>query len=162
MRVTYGATRWVILTIRYAIKIARFRPLRPFIRLFELLRTGGVEANLRKHDENLIKAALKYLFAGVRANRNEYRLYKKYGDEMLVPTLFTIGWLVNIQERGEPASEEEMKHHRLWPLLRGLDTPLSQDILQTKQFVVIGTRVCLADYGNVLLEPVLVECCERK
>ncbi|MDP1689940.1 MAG: hypothetical protein Q8L52_01930 [bacterium] len=161
MRLTYGCTRWVILTDRYAIKIARFRPFRPFIRLFELLQKGGVEQNLKKHDENPVKAVLKYICAGVRANRMEYRLYKKYGDEMLVPTLLTIGWLINIQKRGEPSSEEDMQRHRLWSLLQGMGTPLAEDILQAKQFCMIGTRVCLADYGNVLLEPVLAAY-ERK
>ena len=155
MRLTYGCTRWVILTNRYAIKIARFRPFRPFIRLVTLLRSGGVERNLKKHDENLVKAVLKYLGAGIVANRMEYRLYKKYGDELLVPTLLTIGWLINIQKRGEPSSEEDMRHHRLWPLLQGMETPLAEDILQPKQFCMIGTKVCLADYGNALLEPVL-------
>ena len=76
MRFAYGATRWVILTERYAIKIARFRPIRPLVRLLQLLRKGTVRQELNKYDPNPVRGGLKYLIAGVIANLTEYRLYK--------------------------------------------------------------------------------------
>ncbi len=158
MQFAYGATRWVILTKRYAIKIARFRPVRPFIRLFQLLKEGGVIQTLEKHDANLLKAVLKYLGAGLRANRIEYRLYKKYGasNDLLVPTLFSIGWLINVQLRGEPCGEREVQQHSLWKILGGVSfVEAAADLRQPKQFCRIGTRVYLADYGLEILEPVL-------
>lgn len=157
MQFAYGATRWVILTERYAIKIARFRPVRPFVRLLQLLREGGVIQTLEKHDANLCKAVLKYVGAGPRANRTEYRLYKKYGAyNDLAPTLFTVFWIINVQLRGEPSKEEDVRRHPLWQILG--NTPFVEaaaDLRQPKQFCIIGSKVCLADYGMEILEPVL-------
>jgi len=157
MRFAYGATRWVILTNRYAIKIARLRPIRPFIRLSQLLKTGRVIETLEKHDANLMKAVLKYLGAGLRANRTEYRLYKKYGvHNDLAPTLFSICWIINVQLRGEPCGENEVRQHSLWQILGGASfVEAAADLRQPKQFCMIRTQVCLADYGLEILEPVL-------
>ncbi len=156
MQFMYGCTRWVILTKNYAVKIARFRPIRPFIRLFYLLKRGEAVEKLEQHDPNLIKAVLKYIGSGILANRNERRLYEKYNDKFLVPTLFTFFWLVNIQRRGEPSGEKEMHCHYLWDILKGTSTPLTEDILQPKQFCVIDGITYLADYGNKDLEGVFV------
>jgi len=153
----YGATRWVVLTKRYAIKIARVRPIRPFIRLLQLLQEGGVMENLEKHDSNLIKSVLKYLGAGLRANRIEYRFYKKYGlHNDLVPTLFSFCWIINVQQRGEPCGEKEVHKHPLWQILGNpLFVEAAADLGQPKQFCVINSRIYLADYGQEILESVL-------
>lgn len=142
-----GSTRCVILVGQYAIKIARFRPLRPFIKLFESIQKKQVRGNLEKHHRNPLLAVIKYLLAGIVANRTEYRLYKKYKSELLVPTVFTIFWLVNIQRRGEPVADEKVKSHYLWNLFKEMETPVALDILQAKQFCFMGGCVRLADYG---------------
>lgn len=157
MHFTYGCTRWVILTNRYAVKIARFRPIRPFIRLWELLQEKQVRKNLEKHHSNPLLGAVKYLAAGIVANRREYLLYKKHGNDLLAPTLFTICWLVNIQQRGEPIRDNEVRSHYLWSLFEGEVTTLATDILQRKQFCLIDGQVRLADYGIDGLEPVIVK-----
>ena len=154
MRFAYGCTRWVILTNRYAIKFARFRPIRPFVQLFKLLLKKEVVKSLGKYDANPIRGGLKYLLAGIVANRAEYRIYKRYPSDLLVPTLVSIYGLVNIQRRGEPAAEEEVRSHYLWHLLK--NTSIVED-LPYKQFCKIDSRVCLADYGRDYLETILAE-----
>ncbi len=162
MQFMYGCTRWVFLTKSYAVKIARFRPIKPFIRFLYLFKKGEVIEKFEQHDSNLtnlIKAVLKYVCVGILANRNEHRLYKKYGSELLVPTLFTIFWLVNVQRRGEPSGEKEMHRHRLWYIVeRERDVLFAEDILHPKQFCVIGGITYLADYGNEVLESFLDIC----
>ena len=153
MRFAYGATRWVILTERYAIKIARFRPIRPLVRLLQLLRKGTVRQELNKYDPNPVRGGLKYLIAGVIANLTEYRLYSQYYESgLLAPTLFTIGGLVNVQLRGEPAEIKDVRQHYLWKVLRG--TALA-DTLLPRQFCLISSTVLLADSGERKLEDAL-------
>lgn len=160
MRFACGGTRWVILTDLYAIKIARFRPIRLVIRFLQLLLKGEVRENLQKHDENLTKAVLKYVGAGILANRTESRLYKHYGrtNDLLIPTLFTICWLVNVQLRGKIPKEEDILRHRLWNVLVGDSfVEVAAELRRPNQFCIIGSRVYLADYGMELLEPVFAE-----
>lgn len=155
MQFAYGSTRFVILTERYAFKIARFRPLRPFVRLVELLLKKQVKVNLEKHHSNHFLAAIKYLGAGLVANRTEYRLYKKHGNKFLVPTLYSFCWIVNIQNRGEAISESEAKSHYLWNFFNGMTTSLAADIQQKKQYCLLDGNACLADYGIDGLEPII-------
>jgi len=159
MQFAYGCTRWVFLTKNYAVKIARFRPIQPFVRFLHFFKKGEVMEKLERHDSNLIKAVLRYFGAGILANRNERRLYKKYGGELLAPTLFTIFWLGNVQRRGEPSGEKEMRCHRLWYILekKGVD-PFFKRILHPRQFCVIGGIILLADYGDETLESILDIC----
>ncbi len=129
MRFAHGATRWVVLTRRYAIKIARFRIVR--------------------------RAGLRSLAWGIWANRAEYRLYKQHGSSLLAPTLLTIGWIINVQRRGEQAKEEDLQKHYFWNILKG--TPLGNEVLRAEQFCIIDTQVCLADYGGNNLGKYLIE-----
>jgi len=157
MKFAYGCTRWVFLTKRYAIKVARFRIIRPFIRLVSLVKKHEATETLELYDASLIKAVLKYVGAGILANRNERRLYKKYGGEFLAPTLFTFLWLINIQVRGEPSKEEDVRRHRLWHVLKG-NVAFPKGILHPRQFCVIKESPLLADYGDETLEPILDIC----
>jgi hypothetical protein len=153
LKFAYGATRWVILTDRYAIKIARIRPLRPFIRLFEHFSRGQVGEKLQAFDANPFIAGMKYLLAGVVANRLERIYYKKYGGELLMPTVFTFLWIVNVQPRGEPASEAQARTHHFFKLLDG--TPNREDFLEVHQYCTIEGRVLLVDYGRKEIEALL-------
>ncbi|MEK7452748.1 MAG: hypothetical protein AAB614_00775 [Patescibacteria group bacterium] len=74
---------------------------------------------------------------------------------MLAPTLFTICWFVNIQQRGEPASKEDVRSHPIWQFIREIKIDFVEDLSDPRQFCIIKDRVCLADYGNNLLESLL-------
>lgn len=153
MQFTCGGTRWVILTDKYAFKIARFRPFGQFVRFLDAMRKRELAKSLSKHDANVIWAALKYLLAGMVANRNEHRLYRSHPCDLLAPTLTTIFWLVNIQVRGQPVTETDISQTYLFAVLQ--DTP-SAGVLQDTQFCRINGHVCLADYGGEGIEPVIV------
>lgn len=151
MRFEYGHTRFVFLVGPYAIKVARIRPLRPFIRLFQVFKTGNVEEELKKYDKKATRGGIKYLLAGVVANRTEYRLYKKFQSEHLAPTLYMFLWgAVNVQMRGSRlrgTKKLAVKQHPLWV----------EGNRSLKEFCLIGDKVCLADYGRAPLESVLSE-----
>jgi len=155
MAFKYGAVRWVFLIGPYAIKVARIRPLHPFIRLYQHFRAGVVRKELAKFDSMPARAGLKYLLGGILANLAEYRLYRRFGNQRLIPTLFTFFGLVNIQVRGEPVPKErlwEMQVHPMWCMTHGI---VSMDIRKPEQFCLLNGVVCLADYGRYDLEPFL-------
>jgi len=151
---TVGKTRIVILTNLYAIKIARFSPARPFIRLAELvLRGGGVRENVVRHSPNkdFFKGAINYLFYGVVANLREYRMYKTYAHTgFLAPTVFTFFGLVNIQIRGEAVKDKDLHLFPLAPIL-GADIA-GAETMRSDQFCLIDSCLHLADYGNQTIE----------
>ena len=142
-----GCTRIVFLTEQYAIKVARIRPFRPLIRLLEILRKKeSIRANLEKHDKKPVKGGIKYLLAGIRANRNEYYLYNKYKSSLLAPTLHMFAWgLVNIQVRGSSLEKSELhlaEKHPLW----------GRPTRKYEEFCSFGANCCLVDYGRQELE----------
>ena len=158
MQFTYGCTRWVILTDKYAIKIARFRPLWPFIRLFVGLRDKNIAKPLERYGSNIWISGVKYIirvvFSGMLANRREHQLRHKQSKYDLVPTVCSILWLVNIQLRGEPATKVDVLDHCLWELMPSQREGM--DILSAKQFCIIGGEILLADYGSPVLKEYLL------
>jgi len=153
MRFTYGCTRWVILTDKYAIKIARIRPLRPFVRLFIGVKEENVGKVLKqRYKRNFLFSGLKYifyiLFGGFVANYIEYKIYKNNPNKYnLVPTIFTFFFIFNIQIKGEPLKKSaDIKKHRLWSFVKFL--PKETDLFLPKQFCLINNKPYLADYGS--------------
>ncbi|MFC1623517.1 hypothetical protein ACFL05_00140 [Patescibacteria group bacterium] len=148
MKLTWGCTRWVILTDNYAIKIARFRPLWSLMRLCIGIKEKNVLQTLEeRYSRNILLAGIKYVFNGIVANYTEHQIYKKNPSGYdLVPTLFTILWLINIQPRGESVKKTDVTKYRFLNILNSL--PGESDISEPKQFCIIGNVVRLADYGS--------------
>ena len=148
-RVYLGSTRVVFLVGCFAFKIARFRPLRPMIRLIEHLRGGVVGEKLQKFDERTSCAVVKYLFAGIYANRTEY-LYSRYTGYIPVAQVVRLyfGGLFLLQERGNPVDSENQSvlRHPMW--LTMLEEKEGDPIAARAQFVLIRGEVRLADYGR--------------
>lgn len=145
MRFTYGATRWVILTSRYAIKVARPRPIQPFIGLFKAIRGKDVKEKLKKHHTNVFLAIPRYLFLGIISNRNEYLVYKNHGNKLLVPTLVTRFYVVNVEKRGNPATKKDLVNSEMALLLAG--TEFEEEVMQPCQFCIIDGALLLHDYA---------------
>lgn len=149
MRFAYGATRIVLLIGPYAIKMPRPRPLRPFVRLIQLLGNRQVSIQLRTYDENRIVGALKYLLAGLRANRREFQIAQKGLCEQyqLCPVVRQIGWgLIIIQKRGEPLpSGMDLSSHPLWSEM--VAEAKGEDAAR-KQYALFGAQPLLVDYAN--------------
>jgi len=168
MRFAQGATRWVILTDRYAIKIAQFHPLQTIIRFIQHVRAKEVGQRVIAYAANPLPGVMKYVFAGMTiamagmiANRTEHRLYKKYGDDnfRIAPTIFSFFWLVNVQLRGAPVNEEELPGHPLWCMFQ--DNDRLADCRSACQYCRLGGKIHLADYGRPDLEPVFLSYQKR-
>ncbi len=147
-----GATRFVILTERYAIKFARVPIIRPVKRLFRMENKGFRERLVVTH-VNPYWAVVIYFCYGIIANYQEWRLWKKYPQCDLVPTIFTFLWVVNVQVRGEPATADDVRRFRFHTLVAG--SHVEQDVLRYDQMSLLNNRVCLHDYGRTDIEPVL-------
>ncbi len=163
MKFTWGKTRWVFLTQNYAIKVARFRPIRPFVRLFQIVRTGeGIKENIEKHDNIFVRGVIKYLLAGVVANRVEYRLYRKYGNgDLFVPTISSLfGGLINVQKRGFGIKPGDANKFPLQKIL--LNHSLAKEILEERQLCEFEGKICLADYGKEEIEAILIKSSDFK
>jgi len=134
-----GKTRIVFLIGKYAVKVARVQPIECVVHLFRLFQKEGLDGDFRR-------TWLRCFVWGFWANRAELLLYKKHGDALLAPTLFSLFGLINIQLRGEPVNSKEISQHQLQNLLK--DTSLAKEFLRSEQFGSVGGRVCLIDYGT--------------
>lgn len=105
-----GCTRIVILTEKCAIKIARF----PFVHLVQkgmafIFSPGKRSVLNEKHGNMPITAFKNRVFAGVKANRNEYRYSASHDDPRVMPVVKQLfGGLVIIQQKGTPVSPREI------------------------------------------------------
>lgn len=156
MYLASGETRFVIVTERYAIKIARFRPLRPFVRIIKHLFGKKVRADLLTFDKKMAKGCVRYVLPGLFANRAEWLHSKRYAKSgLIVPTLFSFFWLINIQKAGVPATVEDVKGAVLF--LRFGSDPLA-DMGGVHQYCIIDTKVLLSDYGQIEAGDFIAQC----
>lgn len=159
MRFARGETRYVVITKKYAFKIARIRPLWPFVRMIQHYFLGKkitvkLQQRLLTNDIAMVGKILYFFVPGIVANVVEYRNFKNCGeDNELVPTVFTFFGLVNVQHAGVPASRVEVEKHILFHKLG--EHPLFEDITETHQYCVIDGKTLLADYAQNDLVPVL-------
>ena len=149
MKLTYGNTRLVLLTRKRAIKFARIRPLRCLFRI--VLSPFSVkvrERALSKYGDDLFQRIINDLFAGIIANRNEYRYSNNFNDKRIMPTLkqFWYG-LVVVQSRGLPVSSVEMNKIQLfygYTIEPHADTTDPCDFCRKRK----GGKILLIDYGR--------------
>jgi hypothetical protein len=149
MKIAWGATRFVILTDRFAIKFARFRPFRMLAQLYRRLRAGTVDAGLSQFHENRVLAAIKYMVSGVLSNLVEARFSRECPEETdVAPTLYSFLGLINIQPRGGAITDEDIAHCPFRDLAseRGAEREFA-DLSQAKQFARFGSRILLVDMG---------------
>ena len=149
MKCAYGATRYVILTEKYAIKIARFPALRLVLRGFYLLSKGKALQRPREVYGSVTVGIVKYFLCGVLVNIDECQLWQELRNKSLAPTLFSILGLVNVQIRGAAVEQDELDRAHPFPEIArevvGLDLDLA------KQYCRINGAICLADYGSPLV-----------
>lgn len=149
LQFSWGATRFVVLVGAVAIKIARPRPFRALRRLIKYQMSGEVRARLLTFAEDPFLAGISYIFGGVLANRNEYRLWQESPRHFLVPTLYSFGWLINVQRRGESITQEDLEAgHPFRTLLVDKSPRYAGDMTKAANFCRYEGRVCLLDYGS--------------
>lgn len=144
-----GKTRIVLLVGNKAIKFGRVRFVRLFARTvsFPFMSKRNHDRFYARYGKPFFKGAFKYLFAGLYANRNEFRHCEQFEDHRVVPTshLFFKGWVI-VQQRGKPISHERLLEGNPF---HGMSVPagfLEKD--QPWQFCEIGGKILLADYGR--------------
>lgn len=157
MRLTWGATRFVILIGTKAIKIARIPIARPIIRLVRgFFRDHDLKERLANHDPRFAMAVLKYFACGFIANRLELEISQTHAHLPIARTRHSYLWgLVNVQERGVPAWHVDLRDHYFTRILPKGE--LANEILMHRQFCVIDNAVLLADYGNPELRAALAK-----
>jgi hypothetical protein len=152
MRISFswGATRFVLLIGGVVIKIARLpNPFRSLLRLIEHQKNGEVRERLLVFGCNPLTGAVTYLFYGVVANRLEAALWQESHNEHLVPTRFSLFGIMNLQDRGESITQEELDaSHPFRTLLRSIPTDTDHDLEKAENFCRYKGHICLADYGS--------------
>lgn len=150
--ITSGHTRVVILAGDYAFKIARFHLLRFVSRTLQILCTGQLFRKIERWQKEadgaaqVVKRAVRSAtVAGFLANRQEWKLSTCAASHGLVPTYFTLLYIVNVQARGEPLGDTDISSHPLVERTRMCEK--SEYDLQPHQFCLREGSVVLADYG---------------
>jgi len=143
-----GATRLVVLTPKYAIKIARIPIFTAcFAFLLSLKRKFQSKSPLRFSRVGVhAKALRQQMFSfGIRANRAEAKYWQETHDEDCIPTTHVLlsGWII-IQYRGEAVKKEDVLQSPLAELM--LTNP---EFKTAKQFVRYLGRVVIADYASL-------------
>jgi len=144
-----GATRVVVLVGPFAIKFARFNIWFVCKRGWQILFRGQYaqrSAVWRESGNSTGRLVLSNLFAGIVANRCEYLLASHAEIYDLMRTYCTLGYLINIQERGEAALAADTRRH---PIMREKSRypGLAVD-LRNEQFCIARGSLLLADYGS--------------
>ncbi len=153
-----GTTRVVILAGPFAIKFARFKVWFVCKRGWQILFRGQYaeqSAVWRENCGSTGRLVMSNLFAGIVANRYEYLLASQAGNFDLVRTHFTLGYLINVQERGEAAPAADTRGH---PIMRekSRHPGLAVD-LRNEQFCIARGSLLLADYGSAAICRMIAE-----
>lgn len=154
MHFAYGWSRWVLLIGNIAIKVPRLRPFRWISRFFFWKCKGKVRERLvMQFKSHPLIGAWRYLGHGVIANIIEYRIYQKFPDLPVAPTLFSFFGLINIQVRGNPIKRTPSSDcpFRIFSKLY----PDCGDLVDIKNFAEIDGRIVLIDCGSRKFEQIL-------
>lgn len=150
MQVTSGATRVVLLIGGVAIKIARVKILRCAAHAIRGIRNptwarGMLEQHAgTKSPGGMMQYALSMPFAGIRANRQEYRISRLRPDLPIAPVygMYLFG-LVLVMARGEPVSAQRSAALRKrFP---------DGDLEKPDHVCDVNGALCYVDYGHPLV-----------
>lgn len=110
MRIKCGSTRFVLLVGVYAIKIARVRPLRFLARALIMCFSKKRRKHfIFKYGDTFFQAIKNDVFAGLKANKNEYSYYTESSDCRVMPILQQFMYCcVIIQVRGTDITCSEL------------------------------------------------------
>lgn len=149
MKVKLGGTRIVLVFQNFVVKIPRINLfIRPAKRVIYHLARNQVKEKLKNYDQNLIKAGIKYVFAGMYANKIEYYYSRQHKENNeIVHVRGVLYYLILIQKRVETIKEDDKKWKAFieLSLKRGIkDT----DLLVARNFGLYENKIKLIDYGR--------------
>lgn len=155
--VLHGSTRVVFLMGPYAIKFAKFRFFYCLRRTCQIIFWRRVKEKRELWERaygGVFRTIVTAFFAGIDANRREYRLNVFARQYALVPTVGTVFYVINIQRRGSDASAETWVGGH--PLMQAMIARADLDHdLSPEQFCFFENRLCLADYGTLIIERII-------
>lgn len=132
-----GGTRIVLLTQRYAYKIARVRPLKLFIRLIKIQSFKSSKDRFEEiYGKRLFEAGCQYLFVGYFANKREAS-YKILDDRVVSATPSFLHWWIVVQKRVDPIGNEPCPE---WAPIEGARFP--------RDYGILSGKVVLVDLGD--------------
>ncbi len=149
----WGGTRIALLFGSKAYKLPRFRLIRPFLQLFRHLKNGEVAQRLERFDIRPQHAIIKYILAGLIANREEWYISRTYPseDKARVFGLYFRGFLL-VQERGEHISDTTtVTNHSLWDVM--LRHKCGDSVAACAQFANFNGVVKVIDLGRSDFDP---------
>lgn len=148
--IMWGTTRVVLMIPRSTtvIKIVRPRVVRPLLQLVRHMWSGQVQTRLQNFHRNPWQGGLRYVLAGIVANRQEWRVSQAYPSAPLaVVTRLYCGGLVIVQARGAAIGVgdiDQVSRHPLWNVMVD-ETGSPEEAL--RQFARFGERILLVDFG---------------
>ncbi|OGI74423.1 hypothetical protein A3D42_01025 [Candidatus Nomurabacteria bacterium RIFCSPHIGHO2_02_FULL_41_18] len=160
MNFEYGTTRFVFCVGGVAMKVARVKVIYWAKRVIEKIFVAQHATNILRGGNPQPFARLRHLFAGVTANLEEGRMYARYPELPLAPTLFSFFGLVNIQVRGTPIGKDELV---LCPFRDLADIESAGiDLNKAENFGRIDGRIVLLDCGFEGLNKILARYAESR
>ena len=147
MKIGLGSTRIVFIFSNIVIKLPRLRVLYPLRRFREHRQNGQVTEKLKKFGPTVFTAGLNYFFAGIIANRLEYRYSKNTPSEGIVPINILLWGIIVIQQKGEAVSASSGQWEKFERILRRRGIP-EHDTVRSCNFCIFGDRLRMVDYGN--------------
>ncbi|MFA7315610.1 MAG: hypothetical protein WC059_02290 [Candidatus Paceibacterota bacterium] len=147
MKIRKGKTRIVILVGTKAIKIAKPRFVRLFIRLllFPFVTKESRDGYYATYGKLSLDSCKKYSLLGYYANVNEYTYSQQYIDPDIMPIikLYLCGWIIT-QTRGEEITDT----HFTSPLKK-FKTVLSPETTEPHQYCILNKKIFIIDYGDI-------------
>ncbi len=148
MTYSWGMTRFVILVGPWAVKIARFRFYWIFKRLIRHSRDGDLKAKVTLQ-YRYPRLPLQNIFAGVLANRTEWRVWQTTKHPSMMPTRFTFLYLINLEVRGEYLpSKEDLDRLHPFPDYAVKQPELIEDMGKPANFIWHQGVIRITDYGH--------------
>jgi hypothetical protein len=163
MEIKKGTFRTALVFKGFVIKLPRIYLSKALETFFKTLKVGGVIYHFRRYNWEQYNTIPNYLLKGIIDNWLEYVFYKKNKSfQLLVPTIFSLFGLLNIQSYCEPL---ECKEEDLWCQLSEIAGESiwkdSHAFANPKNFGVYEGKIRMMDYGSKETQKALKECADK-
>lgn len=166
IKVGFGYTRLTLSIGPLCFKFARSALRSAFQTFFDDMKSESLKfaihefsSSLKSDSDEYISTYKHFLMKGIGANIREYQLWKNSSCDILVPTLFSLNGLLNIQYDGARLQRTNYisvwKH--IWKATKG-DNQIYKDahtLREDHNFVIQNNLLKLADYASSGIAPLI-------
>ena len=133
-----------------------------FIGLYRIGMMKMYVKDVWKNGFNRIHIAMPHTFliGGVSANRLEAKYYKETKFKILIPTIFSLWGLVNIQYRGKPVDDKTITH-KVYNASKGSSAGDGHCFNDLDNYALWNGGVRLVDYGSITTQAILSQYSEE-